>query len=74
MSISIDRGPSNFIEAPIIVTLRCDAATSQLCLEGESFMHPDGFVGCHVDAMTAGWLERHTPKGRLWLCPRCSGK
>jgi hypothetical protein len=55
----------------ITLTLSCDAAA---CLAFEAFTSPDGYVGCHAAAMTKGWLERQAPQGRLWLCPKCSGK
>jgi hypothetical protein len=53
------------------VDLACEAP---LCTRREAFEHYNGYVGCHALAMTAGWLERQTPQGRIWFCPRCSGK
>jgi hypothetical protein len=56
------------------VTLECDAATEFFCRGFAHFEHADGFVGAHAMAMSAGWLERQSSQGRLWLCPECSGK
>lgn len=64
----------NMVPTSIVVTLECDAATEMFCHGFQTFEHPDGFVGAHRDAMAKGWLERHGPHGRTWLCPECSGK
>jgi len=58
----------------VSVTLECDEATAFFCRGFEVFEHEDGFIGAHAAAMKAGWLERQSPRGRLWICPRCSGK
>lgn len=52
----------------ISVEIECSCGVRQ------RFTNPDGYVGSHAAAMQAGWLERQTPEGRLWLCPACSGK
>lgn len=56
------------------VTLECDKPTAFFCRGIAVFTSPDGFIGCHSAAMDAGWLERQSPEGRLWICPECSGK
>jgi hypothetical protein len=58
----------------ISVELECDEATGFFCRGVEKFVSPEGYVGCHNDAMNAGWLERQAPRGRIWLCRACSGK
>jgi hypothetical protein len=58
----------------VTVTLTCDAATDIFCRGFEGLSSPDGFVGCHSAAIEQGWLERQARQGRIWLCPRCSGK
>ena len=59
----------------IRVELVCEAEDyALLCKESEVFKHPNGYIGCHALAMRAGWLERQTPQGRIWICPECSGK
>lgn len=55
----------------ILVNLICDA---EGCGWNEYFTRLDGYVGVHNAVMSMGWLERNGPQGRLWLCPRCSGK
>ncbi len=74
MGISIYAVDGPDIPRHIVVDLECDATTEMFCRGVESFMHPDGFVGSHADAMVKCWLERQTSQGRLWLCPQCSGK
>jgi len=64
----------NMVPTSIVLTLECDVATEFFCRGFDRFEHDDGFVGCHAAAMKAGWLERNTTQGRLWLCPACSGK
>lgn len=59
---------------PIAVTFTCDDTSEMFCRGFETFTDPDGYIGIHKAAMAAGWLERHAPQGRIWLCPRCSGK
>lgn len=56
------------------VALECDETAAFFCRGFAVFTSPEGFVGCHSDAMKAGWLERNGPKGRMWICPACSGK
>ena len=65
MGISIEPGK---------ITLECDVATAMFCHGVMEYQHPDGFIGMHIGAMKDGWLERQTGKGRIWLCPECSGK
>jgi hypothetical protein len=62
------------IPRQITVAMECEAATEFFCRGVEAFTHPDGYIGAHSAAMTAGWLERQTDQGRAWICPRCSGK
>jgi hypothetical protein len=59
---------------PVAVDLECDEASEFFCRGIETFTSEEGFVGAHAAAMKAGWLERNGPNGRMWLCPRCSGK
>lgn len=72
----IDRAGRSPAYVRTILELRCDAETDGLFPPARAiFRHPDGFVGSYSAAMKAGWLERHDPKrGRLFLCPDCSGK
>jgi hypothetical protein len=58
----------------IRVDLECESAGDMFCRGVERFENENGYIGCHAMAMDAGWLERQTPQGRIWLCPRCSGK
>lgn len=58
---------------PIAVDLTCDEPKGMFCING-TFQHPDGFIAIHAAAIKAGWLERYADRGRLWLCPACSGK
>lgn len=53
------------------LVLVCDG-----CLLGttDSFVHDDGFIGQHREAMAAGWKETFGDSRRLWLGPCCSGK
>jgi len=74
MIISGSDAATNSGIVPVTLTLECDSAAEFFCRGFEKFEHPDGFIGCHAAAMTAGWLERHSPTGRLWLCPSCSKK
>lgn len=76
MGISIKAGPYEGSAAPatIILTLQCDSAEDMFCRGFTSYQHEDGFPGAHSAAMRDGWLERQSANGRLWLCPRCSGK
>lgn len=62
------------LAVPVQVRLECDEPTEIFCRGFESFTSPDGYIGAHAAALKAGWLERQSPKGRLWLCPTCSGK
>jgi hypothetical protein len=59
---------------PVVITLECDQHSAFFCRGIAEFRSPDGFIGCHRDAMKAGWLERYASEGRLWICPECSGK
>ena len=59
---------------PIEVILECDRPVAFFCSGIGVFKSEAGFVGCHEKAMKAGWLERNSPQGRLWICPECSGK
>lgn len=59
---------------PVQVQLECDAVEEFFCRGFEVFTSDDGYIGAHHLAMTAGWLERNGPQGRVWLCPVCSGK
>lgn len=71
MGISISLAPEPDLEVTcriISVEIEC------LCGVRQRFTHADGYIGSHALAMAAGWLERQTPEGRLWLCPACSGK
>lgn len=60
----------------VSVRLECDAVEAFFCRGFEVFEEPDGggYVEAHKKAMAAGWLERASPGGRLWICPACSGK
>jgi len=59
----------------ITLTLECDADPKVMFCRGfETFNDAEGFISCHKAAMAHGWLERNTSKGRIWLCPACSGK
>jgi hypothetical protein len=64
--------PSGII--PVLLRLQCDDATGFFCHGVAKFEHQDGYIGAHAAAMKAGWLERQSSQGRLWLCPECSGK
>ena len=59
---------------PVKVELECDDTSDMFCRGIATFTNQDGYIGANADAMKAGWLERRTPDGRLWICPRCSGK
>jgi hypothetical protein len=74
MTVSIATHESGPYPRLITVTLSCDAATDIFCRGFADFTSRDGYIGAHSQAMAAGWLERQTSQGRLWLCPRCSGK
>lgn len=63
---TVPRGVSVFLE--------CDEVESIFCRGFATFEDDDGYVGAHKAAMKAGWLERQSPRGRLWICPACSGK
>lgn len=58
----------------VSVTLECDQPEEIFCRGFEVFQHDDGYIGAHAAAMDAGWLERQSPRGRMWICPACSGK
>ena len=61
---------------PVTLTLTCDGDHGDLfgSIIG-TFQHADGFAAEHALAMRAGWTERDgKSRGRLWLCPLCSGK
>lgn len=74
MGIIITSGP-RAKEPPygIVVMLECDAVEAFFCRGFETFERED-YVTAHADAMKAGWLERQSSSGRLWICPACSGK
>ena len=67
-------GANGTIPRQITLRLECDQPTEMFCRGFADFIHTDGFVAAHSAAMRAGWLERHTDSGRVWLCPECSGK
>lgn len=71
MSLSVTASQANHYPYPLEVVLECDTL---FCIGVARYSHEQGYVGAHSMAMADGWLERHTTKGRLWLCPRCSGK
>jgi hypothetical protein len=73
-SNAVDRTEPRAFPLPVAVDLACDAPTQMFCRGTETFTSPEGFVGAHAAAMAAGWLERQSTRGRLWLCPSCSGK
>jgi hypothetical protein len=55
--------------------LFCDEPHEIRATTEEVFFHVDGFIAEHRKAMNAGWLERtDSSRGRIWICPRCSGK
>jgi hypothetical protein len=58
------------------MTLDCDEAKDIFCHGYQTYKwQDDGFVGAHKQAMADGWLERQSgSRGRLWICPGCSGK
>lgn len=58
----------------LVVILDCDEPTAMFCRGFAEFRSPQGFIGAHAEAMKAGWMERQSPRGRLWICPECSGK
>ena len=59
----------------VLLRLECDGDHGLFGPPVQNFEHPDGFIGEHRAAMDAGWLERDGgSRGRLWLCPECSGK
>lgn len=58
----------------VALDLECDEPTAMFCRGFVTFTSTDGYVGAHREAMKAGWLERQSPRGRLWICPECSGK
>lgn len=70
MSISIFV-TGDIVPSPAVLALVCDR---QPCSGNETFIYLDGYIRSHALAMAAGWLERQTSQGRLWLCPACSGK
>lgn len=73
ITITADEDGTTFPRKTTLL-LECDAVEEFFCRGAEAFTHPDGFIGAHRDAMKAGWLERQTSDGRIWMCPRCSGK
>jgi len=62
------------VDAPddLIIELTCDSPKSLECDVSQTFV--SGYIEAHTNAMRSGWLERDAPKGRLWICPSCSGK
>jgi hypothetical protein len=75
MSIIITAiGPNPHPPYGIRIELECEAATDIFYRGIDKFEHPNGYIGCHALAMSAGWMERQTPQGRSWICPRCSNK
>ena len=50
------------------LTLTCDAGD---CTNEQTFTQAD-YVAQRAAATKAGWLERQTSAGRLFLCPQCS--
>lgn len=71
--VIVDRAQSS-ASTPIEMVLKCDVASEMFCRGFEKFTGDAGFIGCHAAAIAKGWLERQGPRGRLWLCPECSGK
>lgn len=59
---------------PVTIKLECDEVTAMFCRGFETFISPDGYIGAHAEAMKSGWMERQSPRGRLWVCSECSGK
>lgn len=57
----------------IRLMLECDVLGDIFCRGFETF-EAIGYIEAHSAAMNAGWMERQSPRGRLWACPRCSGK
>jgi hypothetical protein len=57
----------------VTLTLLCDGDKDRCDGFGE-FTSPDGFIACHDAAIKRGWLERQSPQGPRWLCPRCAKK
>jgi hypothetical protein len=74
MAVSIATHENGPYPRRVTVTLSCDAATDLFCRGFEDFTSPDGFIACHREAISKGWLERQASQGRVWLCPQCSGK
>jgi hypothetical protein len=57
-----------------VLVLTCDAETDGLFPPARAVFKQDGFIEQHAAAMAAGWLERVTDNGRVFLCPDCSKK
>lgn len=74
MGIIIRAEGGNVLPFPIEVMLICDEATAMFCRGNASFKSPDGLIGARTEASKAGWLERQSSRGGLWVCPECSGK
>ena len=74
MTLSIAAAEIGPYPRMITLTLACDSSTDIFCRGFEKFTSPDGFIACHSAAIKRGWLERQSPEGPTWLCPRCSGK
>lgn len=69
MSLTIGLDPTK--ADTIALALACDAPG---CAGAAVFCHPDGYIGAHRQAMTAGWMDTVRSSGRVFLCPACSGK
>ena len=59
---------------PVTLELTCDGDHGLFPPTPQRFDDADGFIAQHASAMAAGWLERVTDDGRVWLGPCCSGK
>jgi hypothetical protein len=65
---------SGMFPLPIAIELECDEPSEMFCRGVATFSSSEGYIGAHTVAMKSGWLERQSPRGRLWVCPECSGK
>lgn len=74
MGLTISWNESEPIPRATTLTLVCDAEVGLMFSPARAVFRLPGFVENYSAAMRAGWLERHGPQGRTFLCPDCSGK
>jgi hypothetical protein len=52
------------------LTLECDRVSGFFCRGVQTF-DEGGYVENRAAEARAGWLERHTSKGRIFICSNC---